>query len=206
MNKISLNTTDENNRLASSIKQGDMHAFDILYRKFYAGLVSFATKYVDLEHAEEIVQDTMIWIWEHRDSLNLAMSINSFLFTVVKNRALNVIKHQSVKSKVHQEISDKYEANFMDIDFYGETELRKLYDDALTKLPETYRVAFVMNREKGMTYEEIAQELNISPKTVGYRISQSLKILRIELRDYLPLILCSLTVYAYILSIQPFFP
>ncbi|MFA6831609.1 MAG: RNA polymerase sigma-70 factor [Bacteroidaceae bacterium] len=196
MKNSSLNTADENNRLASSIKQGDMHAFDILYRKFYAGLVSFATRYIDFEHAEEIVQDTMIWLWEHRDSLNLDMNLNSFLFTIVKNRALNVIKHQSIKSKVHQEICDKYEANFMDIDFYGETELHKLYEDALIKLPETYRTVFVMNREKGMTYEEIAQELNISPKTVGYRISQSLKILRVELRDYLPLLLYSLAIYS----------
>lgn len=195
MKHFSIDTTDENNRLASSIMQGDKRAFDILYKKFYAGLVSFAAKYVDFEHAEEIVQDTMIWLWEHRDSINLDLNINSFLFTVVKNRALNVIKHQSVKSKVHQEIIDKYEKNFMDINFYEETELRKLYNDALAKIPETYRRAFVMNREKGMTYEEIAQELNISPKTVGYRISQSLKILRVELRDYLPLILFTLSIY-----------
>lgn len=197
MNNIFLNTTDENDQLASSIKQGSRHAFNTLYKKFYPGLVSFATRYVDFEHAEEIVQDTMISLWEHRDSLNLSMNISSFLFTVVKNRALNEIKHQTIKSKVHQEIIDKHEANFMNIDFYGETELRKLYNDALTKLPDTYRIVFVMSREKGMTYEEIAQELNISPKTVGYRISQSLKILRTELNDYLPLILFTLAAYSY---------
>lgn len=59
---------------------------------------------------------------------------------------------------------------------------------AIEALPESYRNAFIMHRFKNMSYKEIAEALEISPKTVEYRIGQALKQLRIDLKDYLPLL------------------
>ncbi len=74
-------------------------------------------------------------------------------------------------------------------DYYQLEELRENIRRAVEELPELYREAFEMNRFENRTYKEIAEELGISAKTVDYRIQQSLKILRVKLKDYLPLIL-----------------
>ena len=72
---------------------------------------------------------------------------------------------------------------------YQIKELTKRIEDAVAALPESYRQAFVMHRFRDMSYKEIAETLEVSPKTVDYRIQQALKQLRIDLKDYLPLLL-----------------
>ena len=76
-----------------------------------------------------------------------------------------------------------------DTDYYQIEELAKRIEDAVAALPESYREAFVMHRFRDMSYKEIAEILGISPKTVDYRIQQALKQLRVDLKDYLPLLL-----------------
>ena len=75
------------------------------------------------------------------------------------------------------------------MDFYQLKELTKRIEEAVAALPESYRQAFVMHRFRDMSYKEIAETLGVSPKAVDYRIQQALKQLRIDLKDYLPLLL-----------------
>ena len=82
---------------------------------------------------------------------------------------------------------EKFEKEFDNPDFYLENELFRLYENALKQLPKDYREAYEMNRNHRMTHKEIAEKLNVSPQTVNYRIGQALKLLRIALKDYLPL-------------------
>lgn len=110
-------------------------------------------------------------------------------FYIVKNKALNRITHHEIKRKVHQEIADKYEKEFISPDFYLENELFRLYDKALAKLPVEFREAYELNRKYHLTHKEIALKLKVSPQTVNYRIGQALKILRVELKDYLPFLI-----------------
>ncbi|MCL0410400.1 sigma factor-like helix-turn-helix DNA-binding protein, partial [Bacteroides fragilis] len=117
------------------------------------------------------------------------VTLKTLLFTIVKNKALNKISHFEIKRKVHQEIAEKYETEFSSPDFYLENELFRLYEEALRKLPAEFRQAYEMNRSLQMTHKEIAEKLNVSPQTINYRIGQALKILRSELKDYLPLIM-----------------
>ena len=76
-----------------------------------------------------------------------------------------------------------------DTDLYQVEELTQRIKDAIATLPESYREAFVMHRFRDMSYKEIAEILGVSPKTVDYRIQQALKQLRVDLKDYLPLLL-----------------
>ncbi|ADV42042.1 RNA polymerase sigma-70 factor [Bacteroides helcogenes] len=180
----------ENNALTTqAIKCGDRTAFEVFYRFYYKGLCAFASQYIPLVEAEEIVQDTMLWIWENRESLDTSLSLKSFLFTIVKNKALNHLTHEEIRRKVHQSIAKKYQEEFESPDFYLNNELFLLYRTALAKLPPEFRLVFEMNRKEHLTHKEIARQLNISPQTVNYRIGQVLKILRTELKDYLPLLL-----------------
>ena len=131
----------------------------------------------------------MMWLWENRKTLIPELTLKTLLFTIVKNKALNKISHFEIKRKVHQEIAEKYETEFSSPDFYLENELFRLYEEALRKLPAEFRQAYEMNRSLQMTHKEIAVKLNVSPQTINYRIGQALKILRSELKDYLPLIM-----------------
>ena len=128
-----------------------------------------------------------MWLWENRCNLMEELTLKTLLFTIVKNKALNRISHFEIRRKVHQEITEKFEKEFDNPDFYLENELFRLYENALKQLPKDYREAYEMNRNHRMTHKEIAEKLNVSPQTVNYRIGQALKLLRIALKDYLPL-------------------
>ncbi len=174
--------------ISSQLIAGNELAFDTVYKQYYRGLCAFATQYVTLSEAEEIVQDTMMWLWENRSALIPEMSLKSLLFTIVRNKCLNVINHQQIRIQVQEKLSATYRDKFEDPDFYM-GELTELVAKAISELPEEYRKAFEMNRFDKLTYNEIAEKSGVSSKTIAYRISQALKILRTELKDYMPLAL-----------------
>lgn len=179
---------NNNKSIITALKAGEEKVFDAVYRHYFRRLCAFCSQYVDeQEEIEEIVQETMMWLWENRSSLMADLTLKTLLFTIVKNKALNRISHFEIKRKVHQEIVDKYESEFDNPDFYFGNELFRLYEEALEKLPKEYREAYEMNRNHHLTHKEIAEKLNVSPQTVNYRIGQALKLLRVALKDYLPL-------------------
>ena len=180
---------NDNNAVISALREGCEEVFDNVYRHYFRGLCVFCSQYVTLSESEEIVQDTMMWLWENRKTLIPELTLKTLLFTIVKNKALNKISHFEIKRKVHLEIAEKYESEFSSPDFYLENELFRLYEEALRKLPAEFRQAYEMNRNQQLTHKEIAEKLNVSPQTVNYRIGQALKILRSELKDHLPLIM-----------------
>lgn len=180
---------ENNTYTIHSLKSGDLSSFEKVYRFYYRGLCAFASQYVPLADAEEIVQDTMMWLWECRETLNPALSLKSLLFTIVKNKALNQITHENIRRKVHLEIMNDFQEAFENPDLYLNRELFKLYHEALNKIPAEFRQVFEMNRSQHLTHKEIAEKLGISTQTVNYRICQVLKVLRNELKDYLPFLI-----------------
>ena len=190
MDKIRVKVTiEDNDSIITALKRGDEDVFDEVYRYYFRGLCGFCSQYVSAAEAEEIVQDTMMWLWENRTALIAHLTLKTLLFTIVKNKALNRISHLEIKRRVHQEIVEKYETEFASPDFYLNNELFQLYEKALDKLLPEFKQAYEMNRKEDMTHKEIAEKLNVSHQTVNYRISQALKTLRVELKDYLPLFL-----------------
>ena len=179
---------DENaERISLELIAGDEQAFDTVYKQYYLGLCAFASQYVTVPESEEIVQDVMMWLWENRCTLMEDLTLKTLLFTIVKNKALNRLSHFEIKRKVHQEIVDKYDSELNNPDFYLSDELFRLYEEALKRLPKEYLEAYEMNRNQHLTHKEIAEKLNVSPQTINYRIGQALKLLRVALKDYLPL-------------------
>lgn len=179
----------ENNKaVVLALKTGGEAAFDAVYRHYFRGLCAFCSQYVgEVDEAEELVQDTMMWLWENRATLIEELSFKTLLFTIVKNKALNRLSHIEVKRKVLQEIVDKYEAEFESPDFYLANELFDLYHRAVEELPAEFREAYELTRVDQLTHREIAERLHVSPQTVNYRVGQALKLLREALKDYLPL-------------------
>jgi RNA polymerase sigma-70 factor (ECF subfamily) len=168
------------------LKEGSEQAFEAVYKNFYKGLCAFALQYVEeKEECEEIVQDVMMWLWENRKTLMPEMSVKSLLFTIVKNKCLNSLSHKQIKQRVHESLFAKFENQFEDPDLYIGHEMMAKLNQAIQNLPEDYRTAFTMNRFEDQTYDDIAAKMGVSSKTIAYRISQALKILREELKEYI---------------------
>ena len=169
--------------LLSEIKRNDLNAFDELFRRYYAGLCAFAMQYVSKEDAEEVVQDTMVWLWENREYVIVDVSLKGYLFRTIRNKCLSHIARDKMKEKVHTEVLERSHAQDEE-DVCITKEMGKNIEEEMAKLPDSYRVALEMNRFEGKTYKEIAGELNVSPKTIDYRIQQALKALRKGLKEY----------------------
>ena len=177
---MSLNTKYDilDNRLViRRLNAGDRQCFEACYRFYYKGLCSFASRWVSLPVAEDIVQDTMLYIWENRDRLMEELSLKGLLFMIVRNKSLDRISSQKVHSRVHQQLEKRFADQFDSPDFYLGTELARLYREALAQLPEQTRRIFEMSRFQGMTHQQIAAEMEVSPQTVNYHIGQALKVL-----------------------------
>lgn len=167
----------------------DQRAFKKLFFDFYPSLCVFAGRYISsTEVCEDIVQEVFLNIWENRKTLEIHTSFRNFLITSVRNKCNDYLRRRSTH--------DKYLENRFEIDLsktpddvYTLKELQEMLQLALEKLSPHIREAFEMSRSKKMTYKEIAKAMDISPKTVESYISQSLKVLREELQDYLPLVL-----------------
>lgn len=183
-----LQTTEER-FLLSAMQRGDLKAYGVLFRRYYPMLCAYATKFVELKDAEEIVQDVMLWLWENRETQTFETSLSQYLFKTVYHRAINqIVRHQS-QLRADTLFYENMQEMLQDTDFYQLEELQKKIREAVDALPPAYREAFVMHRFDNKSYKEIAEILQVSPKTVDYRIQQALKQLRITLKDYLPLIL-----------------
>lgn len=179
----------DNDFLLSAVQRGDQKAFDTLFRRYYPMLCAYGHRFVELEDAEEIVEDSLLWIWENRETLVIESSLNSYLFKMVYRRALNKLAHIDATQRADTRFYEEMQEMLQDTDYYQIEELAKRIEDAVAALPESYRVAFVMHRFRDMSYKEIAETLGVSPKTIDYRILQALKQLRVDLKDYLPLLL-----------------
>lgn len=170
--------------------------FDKIYVTYFARMYRFAKEYVLFdEDAENIVQDVFLLLWEKREVLEVQVSLVSYLFSLVKNRSLDHLRHQIVAEEYRQELGAKLSSLEMMNDTVGSDEnIERIVTAAIDKLPERCREIFIKSRVEGKKYREIADELQISVNTVENQMSIALKRLRAELKDYLPLLLFLLNV------------
>lgn len=181
--------TEEDVVLLAAMRQDDLGAYNILFKKYYKTLCAYCYRFVRVEEIEDIVQEVMMWLWENRHSEIIKTSLKPYLYRMVYNRALNHIHKNEIKFRVEQFFQERIEDEFRCLDPVNLKEMTRRTNEAINRLPENYREVFVMHRLKDMSYKSIAEQLQISPKTVDYRIQQALKLLRVWLKEYLPLLM-----------------
>ena len=166
----------------------DENAFKTLFCQFFSPLCIFAHRYIERwETCEDVVQESFLKIWENRKSIRIETSARNFLVTSVRNNCIDYLRKQELELAWKQWKISKGDEPSGDI--YSIVELRTMLSEALDKLPENTRLIFEKNRFEGKKYTEIAEEQQISVKTVEAHISKALKILRVELKDYLPFLI-----------------
>ena len=175
----------EESVLLVELRRGSEIAYKQLFIKYYSPLCEYASQYISDDDAEELVQELMLFIWETRESILIESSLKSYLFIATKHRCLNFIKKNQYHEQVHSEIYEKLKDQFEDPDYYMLEDLSVQIQKAIDELPENYRETFALSRFGEQTNVQIAAMQGISVKTVEYRITQSLKILRVKLKDYL---------------------
>jgi RNA polymerase sigma-70 factor (ECF subfamily) len=182
---------DQTNELLIDGKDGIKNIF----QQFFQPLYHLSSHYLeDPDEAKEVVQDAFVKLWEVRQNLDEDSNIRNFLFTLVKNNCLNLLKRKQLLLKHHErlkwmEMHYQYESlSRMGDDYLEFNELKEKIDLAIKNLPEHCRVVFEMSRFEDLKNREIAEKLGVTQKTVEAHLTKALKILRNELKDYLPVI------------------
>ncbi|MFY8020945.1 MAG: RNA polymerase sigma-70 factor [Bacteroidia bacterium] len=171
--------------LLNRLKTGDMKAFETLYKMFHKMLWHYAKEMLkDEDEAEDTVQQLFIRIWEKRDSLLISTSFKSYLFTSVRNACL-----KKMEKAVREKASDPLESTEMERvgkaqDPAQFKDLQLAIQSAIESLPERCRLIFKLSRYGGLTYTEIAKELELSVKTVENQMSKALQSLRQDLKHH----------------------
>lgn len=165
------------------IKKGDVGQFESLFRSSYVSLVRYAKTLIkDHDDAEEIVQDLFYRLWQDKEKIIIESSLNGYLFRSVHNRCLHYIEHKKVVEKHSEEMSfGETESPENPSDLLHYKELQARIAGILERLPEKCGKIFCMSRFEGLKYNEIAEKMRISIKTVESNMGRALKEFRKEL-------------------------
>lgn len=180
-----------NKEIIELIKQGNERAFEALVKAEFNNIVFFVNQFVkDYMMADDIALETFISLWNSRDSLNSDANVRSYVFTIARNKALNLMREKIYSSSDSIEKREiQLQINALTSEYVNGSidalDLEKLINKTYDKLPEKVRESFVMSRKFGLTYEQIAQIKGLNVKAVEYQISTALRIFRKKLKDYL---------------------
>jgi len=173
------------------LRRGDEHTFERIFKSYFKSLHSFAWSFLkDETMAEEVVQNVFCRIWEKKELLNTSGSLKAYLYRAVHNESLNYLKHQKVKAAYRDQYLDSFE------EAQGHTaekvigkELERKIAAAINELPQQCRIVFQMSRFEHRKYHEIADQLGISIKTVENHMGKALKLMRLKLVEFLPVLM-----------------
>lgn len=179
---MSTNSTDE--QLIGRIRQNDQKAFRLLFDRHYKTLLGTAINVLkDVDSGKDMVQEVFFQIWKKRESLEIRTSVIAYLKRAVINRCFNQIKARKSTTSTEQleqtqsaipSATENLEAN----------DLQQAIKKALDGLPERCRLVFTMRRMEGLSHKEIAEKLDISPKTIENQMTKALKVLREAVRIF----------------------
>lgn len=191
---VRMETDDQS--ISILLAKKDEAAFEQVFKTYFKNLHAYACTILKNEdEAEEMVQQIFFKLWDRADNLSFNGPIAAYLYRAIHNECLNYLKHQKVRSN-HQ----LYVAHSMKNQSEHapgrvmEKELEARYKEALEELPEQCRLIFQLSRFGDMKYREIADELNISVKTVENQMGKALKILRQKLVEFLPVLILLLNI------------
>ena len=159
------------------INRGDESAFNSLFDTYYVSLCFFANRYLkDIDRSRSLVQQLFVDIWEKREYTNIDRSVKSYLFMAMKNRAIDFLRLSKNKVSLFEVDTELLQIPFYDM--IEEADLDAQINNCVNQLPDKCREVFMLSRNEGLKYSEIARKLDISVKTVEMHMCIALKKLR----------------------------
>lgn len=181
------------------IKSGNQDAFEFIFLRYYEDLCLYAKSITgSKEVSEEIVQDVFVRIWESRESIEISNSVRSYLYRSVHNQCVNELERWKIKNKfVKNTVENVYYNSLLPSPFSNDypianlivKELEEKINESIKSLPAQCREIFLLIREKELSYQQVADKLNVSVNTVKTQMQRAIAKLREMLREYLPLVL-----------------
>lgn len=178
-------STDEK-LLFSLIAEGDTAAFTEIFHKYNSRIYPFVLKMIHLDHlAEEIVQDVFMNLWRNREKLKDVKSPQAYVFTMATNHTLNQLKKISHESRLIHEVTQAMRGiHHTTIEEWMDgKETEHLLHEAINHLPPQRQLVYKLSRQQGKSYKEIAEELNISPKTVQAHLVEAVHSIKQYLQN-----------------------
>jgi RNA polymerase sigma-70 factor (family 1) len=173
--------------LIKKLKSGDPDSFSVIFSAYYKDLVFFAYGIIqELSASEDIVQDTFVQLWEDHEKLYVTVSLKSILLKTVQNKCIDWHRHKKILDNHSSYIINNAPLYEYNTDNYLlRSEMEEIIEKAMDKLPVKVRESYELHRIEGLKYQEIADKLNVSIRTVEVRISKALELLRKSLIDFL---------------------
>ncbi|WP_069658881.1 RNA polymerase sigma factor [Arcticibacter eurypsychrophilus] len=165
------------------LKQDSKEAYTEIYDRYHGILYAFAYKKLnDREEAKDLIHELFLLLWERRSFLDVKLGLSAYLFTAVRNRVLNLIKHKKISSAYVESFQQYMDNNLFAADeLLQQKELTAFIEKEIQALPYKMRQVFELSRKDHYSRGEIAQELNLSEETVKSHMHHAIKILRAKL-------------------------
>ncbi|MBI9064783.1 MAG: RNA polymerase sigma-70 factor [Marinilabiliaceae bacterium] len=185
-------------KLLDGLHSGEESVYTDVFHQLQPALVSYAMQYIiDRDLSKEIVQEAFLKLWEKRKTLSKGTNLTAYLYKIVRNLSLNYLRHIKIRdefAKSESQFISEAALNYVALKDKSaerllEAEIMERLQKAVNKMPPKCRNIFSLSRFDGKTYKEIAQELNITEKTVENQINKALKITRAEMQEFLPVTL-----------------
>ncbi|WP_111307060.1 RNA polymerase sigma factor [Confluentibacter sediminis] len=180
--------TDEK-KLIANIKDGCEEAFKSVYIYYYKRLCVYILNFTgDRDLTEDIVQDTFFKLWNHRETLRVDCSLSGYLYRITYNNFIDACREKKKQDNQLENLRVHVLSNLLDDDDLFNQRLQKV-KSAIDQLPPRCKEIFLLNKQSGMRYKEIAEHLGLSVKTVENQIGKALNIIRQKIDNKIDIML-----------------
>lgn len=171
--------------LLKQLALGNREAFSTIYTKYHGGIYNYLLKFSkDPAFTEDLVHDVFLKLWEAREQLDVKTSFASYLFRIARNTALTQLNRIALYDSIRTELLRRIVSGASEQQLFNAVESKnfeELFRRALDHLPPQRKEAFLLVRQQGMSYEEAAEQMNISRNTLKQHLGLAVK----SIRDYL---------------------
>lgn len=171
-----LKSRDSEKKLLLLVSKGDKKAFEELFYAHHNKLGGFALGWTKSPQiAEEIVQDVFLKIWNSRVELGSVLNFDNYLFILARNHTYNILRQMVQERIKNLEWAKQYEKDLDGDDLLITEDLYSLIEKAVDQLPKQQQKVYILKRQEGLKYDEIALQLNISPETARKHLAAALR-------------------------------
>lgn len=169
------------------MKKVSSDPIEAIFKQYHKELCRWAYTFVrDKDQAKDIVQDVFLKLWKNRDDVEWGAALKGYLYKATTNASLNYLESHKRKNTIHEQI--KHNSSLISYETSDSiifSELQTKVQQAIEDLPPRCKVIYLLSRQEGLKYQQIADQLELSIKTVENQMGIALEKLRTDLRPFL---------------------